>query len=146
MGLDMYLTAKRYLSKYDDKDKALKQKIQELLNVDFEAQYVDLSVGYWRKANQIHKWFVETVQDGEDDCGDYYVTEEQLKELLELVNKVLGGAKPEDLLPTESGFFFGSTEYDEYYKQDLVETKEIIEKWLAFSGKGDYELYYHSSW
>ena len=25
-------------------------------------------VGYWRKANQIHNWFVENVQDGEDDC------------------------------------------------------------------------------
>lgn len=25
-------------------------------------------IGYWRKANHIHKWFVDCVQDGEDDC------------------------------------------------------------------------------
>ena len=37
-------------------------------------------VGYWRKANQIHKWFVDNVQDGVDDCGEYKVTKEQLIE------------------------------------------------------------------
>ena len=26
-------------------------------------------VGYWRKANAIHGWFVRNVQNGKDDCG-----------------------------------------------------------------------------
>lgn len=39
-------------------------------------------VGYWRKANQIHNWFVENVQNGIDDCKAYEVTEEKLRELL----------------------------------------------------------------
>ena len=39
------------------------------------------SVGYWRKANQIHKWFVEHVQDGEDDCGEYAVSRFKLEQL-----------------------------------------------------------------
>lgn len=39
-------------------------------------------VAYWRKANQVHKWFVDHVQDGEDDCGNYEVTQEQLEDLL----------------------------------------------------------------
>lgn len=46
-------------------------------------------IGYWRKANAIHRWFVENVQNGEDDCRDYFVTKEQLTELLNLVNQVL---------------------------------------------------------
>jgi len=46
-------------------------------------------VGYWRKANAIHKWFVDNVQNGEDDCQRYDVTPAQLTELLVTVNTVL---------------------------------------------------------
>ena len=43
---------------------------------------------YWRKANQIHKWFVDHCQDGIDDCREAYVSDEQLEELLNLCKKV----------------------------------------------------------
>ena len=46
-------------------------------------------VGYWRKANHIHNWFVQNIQDGKDDCGLYEVSKEKLKELLELCLVVL---------------------------------------------------------
>ena len=40
-------------------------------------------VGYWRKANQIHNWFVNRVQDGIDDCEYHHeCTKEILEELL----------------------------------------------------------------
>ena len=52
-------------------------------------KYVDYEAGYWRKANQIHSWFVQNVQNGEDDCGNYYVELDKLKELYELVKTVL---------------------------------------------------------
>ena len=47
-------------------------------------------VAYWRKANAIHKWFVDHVQDGEDDC-EYHkeVTKEDLETLLETCKEVL---------------------------------------------------------
>ena len=45
-------------------------------------------VGYWRKANQIHKWFVDNCQKGVDDCRDSYVGHDQLKELLDICVKV----------------------------------------------------------
>lgn len=47
-------------------------------------------VGYWRKANEIHNWFVENVQDGEDDC-DYHneCTREILEDLLHTCKIVL---------------------------------------------------------
>ena len=44
----------------------------------------DTEIIYWRKANAIHKWFVENVQEGVDDCGEYEVTVEQLTELRDL--------------------------------------------------------------
>lgn len=46
-------------------------------------------VGYWRKANAIHNWFVENVQNGVDDCGRYEVLESHLHELSQLCEKVL---------------------------------------------------------
>ena len=41
-------------------------------------------VGYWRKANAIHKWFVDNIQDGKNDCDYYEVAPEQLEELLNI--------------------------------------------------------------
>ena len=52
------------------------------------------NVGYWRKANAIHKWFVDNVQDGIDDC-DYHneVTKEILEDLLDTCEKVIANSK-----------------------------------------------------
>ena len=36
----------------------------------------------------------------------------------------------EELLPTASGFFFGGTEYDEYYLETINNTLEVLEKEL----------------
>jgi hypothetical protein len=48
-----------------------------------------------------------------------------------------------ELLPTQSGFFFGGTEYDEWYYEDLVHTKEVLEAALQDpDGRFDYS----SSW
>lgn len=49
-----------------------------------------------------------------------------------------------DLLPTQSGFFFGSTEYDQWYYNDLVYTKDMLEGVLAELGDGDF--YYEADW
>lgn len=87
-----------------------------------------LEIGYWRKANQIHNWFVENIQEGIDDCGDYPVTISQLDELKSLCQEVLDNKeKAEELLPTRAGFFFGSIEYDDYYFDELIDTIRIID-------------------
>lgn len=139
-------------------------------------------VGYWRKANHIHKWFVDNCQGGEDDCRDAYVSSSQLEELLDTCKKVRDNCPLVDgevtngytfssegeripikeagkvmtnqefahsLLPTQSGFFFGNDEYNQWYMHDIESTIEIIEDLFKDSedGKtlsGDY--YYRSSW
>lgn len=103
-------------------------------------------VGYWRKANHIHKWFVENVQDGIDECNTYEVTKEQLKDLLSVCRKVLNGSVAEELLPTTSGFFFGSTQYDEWYYKDVENTISIIEDVLRTTNFEHEIVMYHSSW
>jgi len=47
------------------------------------------------------------------------------------------------LMPTQSGFFFGSTDYDEYYHDALRDTVQQIEPVLSEPGD-DYE--YQASW
>lgn len=145
----------------------------------FGFERIGESVGYWRKANAIHRWFVENVQDGEDDC-DYHreVTAEDLTELRDLCIDVVenspmmagkiqngyhianGKMEPcledgkvvidpsyaEDLLPTEAGFFFGGTGYDEYYIADLVETIKICNEVLESTDFEKQMVYYRASW
>lgn len=136
-------------------------------------------VGYWRKANQIHNWFVENVQGGEDDCCYHReVTKEIIEELLDTCVKVLNNtvmvlgtvkngqtmengewkdnlelgkviidsSVAEDLLPTTSGFFFGSTDYDEYYMDDIKHTIEVCQNVLETTDFDKEMLYYVSSW
>jgi hypothetical protein len=53
-------------------------------------------------------------------------------------------SKADGLLPTSAGFFFGSTEYDEWYFGGIDETIEIIE--MALAMPEEWEFQYHSSW
>lgn len=136
------------------------------------------SVGYWRKANAIHKWFVDNVQDGKDDCDYYEVGKEQLEELLEICKTIknqstlsdgwvkngeryANGAwcpiyeegqtivNPEiaaELLPTQGGFFFGGTEYDQWYMRDIENTIEILTNVLETTDFNTDMIAYTSSW
>lgn len=187
MGLDMYLTKKTFIgAEYEHRN--VKGSINitiegKPVNIDFNRiSYIEESVGYWRKANQIHKWFVDNVQDGNDDCGTYEVPKEKAIELLGICKKIKASTKlkkgkikngyksqgekmvpiiedgkvledssvAQNLLPTASGFFFGNTDYNEYYMQDIDETIEILERLLKESDPKksyfDSEVYYHSSW
>jgi len=83
---------------------------------------------YWRKANQIHKFFIDNCANGVDEGQDVYVDGEMLKTLYEKCKQVLeDNSKAHTLLPTQEGFFFGSTEYDEYYYKTLQQTVEELE-------------------
>jgi len=151
MGLDMYLTGRRYLASYREGDAGIAEKIQEIMETKgMRPKAVEVEVGYWRKANAIHDWFVRNIQDGEDDCGEYYLSKAKAQELLDTVNEVLADhSKAEELLPTTSGFFFGSTDYDEYYFQDLEDTKTIMESVVNDFYNGDdreWDVNYRSSW
>jgi hypothetical protein len=147
MGLDMYLTAKRYIYTFGDDDKALRDVLEQLKVNDMPIKELSYEAGYWRKANQIHKWFVDNVQGGVDNCGEYLVDMKALERLLELVNEVLQDRdKAKELLPTTNGFFFGDISYDESYFDDLINTKAIIENVLSIVELRKYDIYYSSSW
>ena len=156
MGLDMTLSKKTYVKQWEHKGEdnynvEVTQRGESVKHIKRERiSYVVEEVGYWRKANQIHNWFVQNVQEGEDNCGEYHVYEEQLEELLGLCKQVLTNKElAEELLPSQSGFFFGGTEYDEWYFKNLEETIEIIETLLSERNEDGYldgNIYYQSSW
>lgn len=188
MGLDMYLSASKWISPYQHskEDREIGLRIAAIIGLppapdpEEETGHVEgvkVRAGYWRKANQIHAWFVQHVQGGQDDCGDYRVSREQLQELRDLCQRVIAGSElipgtivtgyqyeagggkvattgvgkviedsslAQELLPAQAGFFFGSTEYDEWYLCDLEQTVQIIDRCLAMGEEWDFE--YHSSW
>jgi len=138
--------------------------------------YVEYSAGYWRKANQIHNWFVRELADGVDECQTIYVQREDLERLLKEVKIVLGSTRlvkgrvhngtqykdgksielyeegevledstvAQKYLPTGEGFFFGSTEYNQWYWEDLLETKKILEQALESDDRCEFS--YQASW
>ena len=164
MGLDMYFNAKRYLGEWNDADKELQTKVKDVVAPFYEewkVQEITYKVGYWRKANAIHNWFVQNVQDGEDDCKEYYVSSESVQELYDTVVECLNGGVEVALekLPPQDGFFFGSTQIDEWYWQDLEDTKRMLQPLIdAYKQSKElgsesykhpifqYEFYYRSSW
>lgn len=104
-------------------------------------------VMYWRKANAVHRWFVEWVQGGADDCDMYRVHSEALAGLVDAAERVtVDHALAEDLLPSQGGFFFGSTEYDEWYFADIEETARTLKQVMPSLAGAGVEFYYRSSW
>lgn len=170
MGLDMYLTARKYISGWKHNgpgaDKLFKQ-ILEAAKVPYgfvdqgaPSGNLEFHIGYWRKANAIHNWFVQNVQDGKDECQKADVSLEQLltlKEVCENILKLKGDMEKmkvlaQETLPPRAGFFFGSTDVDQWYLRDLEQTIAIIERCEKLAAtpkeKGSYswDFTYQSSW
>ena len=81
MGLDMYLTKKHYVQNWEHTqlekrfEVTIKQGDKTYGNIDAsKVKYIEEEAGYWRKSNHIHRWFVENLQDGIDDCQEVYVS------------------------------------------------------------------------
>jgi hypothetical protein len=145
MGLDMYLSA-RQMTFNGWKNPDLYNKLVQEAPFALDTATLEVQVAYWRKSNQIHKWFVDHVQNGKDDCGDYHVTRDQLQLLVDNCKLVLmNKEEAANLLPTQEGFFFGSYNYDEYYFGDLQDTIDQLEKVLNEYPE-DWDFKYQSSW
>lgn len=158
MGLDMYLTAEKYVSGYSEaatRDKIL-GALEDCppLRENGAHAIVNVNVAYWRKANAIHKWFVDNLQDGEDDCRKAFVPLDELRDLVGLCETLLGkrdAELAEEYLPTESGFFFGDTEYGDWYWDCLQATVDQVKPLLMWFDEDDsrrfgWDVHYQASW
>lgn len=152
MGLDMYLNKKMYIGANFEHNKISGnvtllrdgKPIQIEVNTISE---ITMRFIYWRKENAIHRWFVENVQKNVDDCGTYEVSREQLTTLLTALNAAIENpTAAKEVLPTASGFFFGRTEYDEWYFKALQKTANTLTEELAKPEDYNISYEYHSSW
>jgi hypothetical protein len=152
MGLDMYLYRKNYVKNWDHTPMHEQHHVTVLKNgapVPFikpeRVAYVLEQVMYWRKANAIHAWFVREVQEGNDDCGHYWLGEDKLHELVAACERVLEDRNAAaSVLPVQQGFFFGGTDYDDYYFEEIARTRDLLKGVLAETDQEAFE--YHSSW
>ena len=150
MGLDMYLEKRTYVQYWEHTDAELQYDVTVTrggnpTNINpKKVKYIIEEAGYWRKFNALHGWFVENVQDGVNDCGDYDVSNEKLEEVLDICKEIKAdNSKALELLPHTSGFFFGGEEIDEWYLNHIDYTIELLEE-LVKDKSADY--YYNSSW
>lgn len=168
MGLDMYLKASRYLSHYDHqvREDASSEAKGEHAKAEAVLKAADMgdafennnsvvvvsTIGYWRKANAIHNWFVNNVQDGKDECQEAYVSREQLKELLGICQKVVAGSRVEAGM-VNNGYRLTKNEAGQIVREEITEQgKVIVNPELAaellpttsgfFFGGTDYDVYY----
>jgi hypothetical protein len=189
MGLDQYLKRGKRIKGLISKDyeradnavsdipigkfttvrEAIKGRSKEIFNelndvVHIEGKYSNWysifeEVGYWRKANAIHNFFVQECQKGIDECQLSIVKKSHLQDLLKRCERAMSlkdiylndgvienGEGLETFLPTRSGFFFGGTEFDEWYFNDIEQTIELITKVLEETDFERQVIFYRSSW
>lgn len=163
MGLDMYFYARKTtyksFSKWDNPDRANEVNYPEDLkifsdyihdrnfkSVQTETRY---QIGYFRKFNALHSYIVKTFANGIDNCQDIILYKEDVEQIKKVLDDVLEAnteEKAKELLPTQSGFFFGGTDYDEFYFEDVKDAADLMQSFLDNFDFENYQLIYEASW
>ncbi len=128
----------------DELDVQVSKEIQEKINVNRRVKEISIEAMYWRKANQIHNWFVDNVQESIDECKPHHVSRNELEKLLKDCRAALYH-KDSNTLPPKEGFFFGSTEINDDYWNDIKRTAAEIETLLS-ELDDSWEFEYCASW
>lgn len=181
MGLDMYFSAQKYIPggynhmKGTEKEKTFDSVLSAVgvpRGIAGSSVTVDIQIGYLRKANAIHSWLVQNIQDGKDECQTSYFSAEKVAELRANIRAILATvdkgepvqeenfgykydtypdlkldkALAASLLEPAEGFFFGSQEYDEGYVDDLETADRFLTTMLEHPALKNADFYYHASW
>lgn len=156
MGLDMYFRKRTYVKNWGHTPKErefeidIKRGGSPYPSIKPERiEGIVEEIAYWRKFNALHQWFVDNVQNGVDDCGEHFVPIDKIEELIDVLKEVRDNPSTADeIFPTQAGFFFGNTDYDEYYYQEVNETIDLFESLLKENEENQdiIDYYYSSSW
>lgn len=177
MGLDMYLYKHTYIDNWEndppEKKVTVKITIGKIEYKDIDSKtisHIVSEVGYWRKFNALHNWFIENCGNGDDNCRDIYVPKSKLEELRTILSEVkellkekyytyneqnereceyLNSDKIKEIFPPSPGFFFGSQEIDTYYENNVINTLTLLDEILEpkiSNPQLNCDFYYRSSW
>lgn len=116
MGLDMYLTGRKYFWQAWDNDGANRREDGK------RVKSIDVELGYWRKHPDLHGYIVNTFAGGKDDCKEIELTADNLREIVKAVRA--------RTLPHTTGFFFGESDLSDEEIDGDVKTLEGAIDWL----------------
>jgi hypothetical protein len=152
MGLDQWLSKKTYVKNWSYMSEEEQTSVTVMkggeLHPDIQparVSHIVEEIAYWRKANQIHKFMVERVQDGNDDCREYYVPIKVLRELVDVCKQVLSTVETvEGDVNHGTLFLSDGTSEKLTEKGQVVAQVEIAKNLLPtapgfFFGKTDYD-------
>jgi len=135
--------------------------------------YITQEMGYWRKFNALHGWFITNCANGVDECQEIHVPIEKIKDVLAVLHEVnnilnksalavklvknLNGESYENVydreeevrnvLPPTQGFFFGGIEIDEWFKESVEKSikifTEVLEEEDIAQSYGSYNEFYY---
>lgn len=111
-----------YYDKWSEEEKA---EHSRLYNAIPEKGNYGEEIGYFRKVNFLMEFF-----GYEGNCEDKEIFKSELEELQSRCDRVLASKDNElaaSILPPQAGFFFGSTDIDEYYFDDVKEVKDWVD-------------------
>lgn len=153
-------TTYKSFSKWDNSDRAnevnypedLKTFSDYICNRNFKSVQTETiyQIGYFRKFNALHSYIVKTFANGIDNCQDIILYKEDVEQIKKVLDDVLNAhqqvEKAKELLPTQSGFFFGGTDYDEFYFEDVKVAADLMQSLLCNFDFDKYQLIYEASW
>lgn len=140
-GVNAEWNGNKYEYTIEPNDNIFDEKVVNKVIEDTGAKYI----AYWRKVNFLYAYFNDLdLIDHDFECA--WVDKDNIEDLIERCNAVLDDhSKAEDELPTQSGFFFGSTAYDEWYIHDVRDAKKQLTKVLK-GLKDDEQCLIYFSW
>lgn len=143
-------------------------ELEPVVNIDgyntnnYELFHIDGTERYYCKANQIQNYFEKRFyEDGNDYDGDEYdnvvtkIDDLTIDDIIARIDTIeLNEETAKKEFPTTEGFFYGSTEYDEFYfeknnefKSDLIELQKIRNEINEKLKNTDYHaIITYSSW
>ena len=130
--------ATEYLKSIDERNSKLINELED------EKEKINPwnEVAYFRKVNFLIPFF-----GYEENCSNIEIDKYQVEDLIEACKEVLANHdKASFLLPTQEGFFFGSTDYDDWYFDDVQNVKEKFEEILADFDRDEDMLLMHCWW
>ena len=130
--------ATEYLKSIDERNSKLIKELED------EKEKINPwnEVAYFRKVNFLIPFF-----GYEENCSNIEIDKYQVEDLIEACKEVLANHdKASILLPTQAGFFFGETDYNDWYFDDVQNVKDKFEEILADFDMDEDILIMHCWW
>ena len=116
-------------------------KVIELKDKIIEG-FCPFHIAYFRKVNCVYAYFMSKMKD--EMC---WVSKSDIEDIIDRCEKVLKNHRlAPKLLPTQGGFFFGSTKYDDWYFEDIKDLKKQMKSIVKNYDEDKEIMFAHFSW